>query len=271
MAKKRGKLSAEEEQYIMNNAGVKTLEEIADALNRTINPVKNFCKKNHLTYEGLSEDEYDDALLTSRLKTKPYWNEVSQQFTDEELAYFVSSWILLMKQFKEDVLYTEELQIKQWITLEIMGNRVMKERRSAHQGIERLETRINDQYQLEPEDRNQEQLMHWETEISMLRNSLSAYTTEHTKILDKVKDITKELKGARSDRIKTIEDSKSSFSGFLKALENKDIRQKVGEDIEIMRMAKDAAAERLAEYHTYSDGYVDQPLLTPETVREDEE
>ena len=101
----------------------------------------------------------------------------------------------------------------------------------------------------------------------MLRNSLSSHTTEHSKILDNVKQITKELKGARSDRIKTIEDSKSSFAGFLKSLEEKEVRNRVGEDIEIMRMAKDQSKKNLAEYHKYADGYVDQPLLTPETVK----
>lgn len=270
MSKKRGRLSTEEEQYIMNSINIQSIEDIAATLGRTEKTIEAFCKKHQLTYGSMSEAEYDDAILKARLKSRPYWGEVTQQFTDAELEYFIENWVLLIKQFREDVLYTEELQMKQWITLEIMGNRVMKDRRHAQENIDRLEGLLHNEYAIPHGERNADRIMHLETELSMVRNSLSAHTTEHSKILDRVKDITKDLKGARADRIKTIEDSKQSFSAFLKSLEDESLRARVGEDIEIMRLAKNKAKERLAEYHTYADGYVDQPLLTPETAKEDE-
>jgi hypothetical protein len=34
-----------------------------------------------------------------------------------------------------------------------------------------------------------------------------------------------------------------------------------------MRLAMQKEKERLADYHEFADGTVDQPLLTPETVK----
>ena len=56
----------------------------------------------------------------------------------------------------------------------------------------------------------------------------------------------------------------------MKSLEDETIRARVGEDIEIMRLAKERAKKDLSEYHTFSDNFVDQPLLTPETVKEED-
>jgi len=38
--------------------------------------------------------------------------------------------------------------------------------------------------------------------------------------------------------------------------------------MEKMRAAMNKEKERLLEYHTYEDGTVDQPFLTPDTVKD---
>jgi len=38
--------------------------------------------------------------------------------------------------------------------------------------------------------------------------------------------------------------------------------------MEKMRLAMEKEKERLSEYNQYEDGAVDQPFLTPETVKE---
>ena len=52
-------------------------------------------------------------------------------------------------------------------------------------------------------------------------------------------------------------------------LEDEEIREKKGREMEIMAMAVDKNKELLSEYHTYQDDGVDMPLLTPETVNKD--
>jgi hypothetical protein len=63
-----------------------------------------------------------------------------------------------------------------------------------------------------------------------------------------------------------IENSKMSFLGWLKALQEEEVRQQEGEDMELMRAAVVVETERLSKSHKYVDDSVDQPLLTPENV-----
>lgn len=270
MPRKRGKLSTREEDFIKDNAGKMSLGDIAVAINRTEETIEKYCNEHKLTYRGMSEEVYDDTLLRAKLEERPYWHEVKKQFTDDELEYFAVTWCKIMKQFREDILYTEELQAKQWITLEIMANKVMCDRMGTTRQIERIENMLAPLYDMPEELRDAVVISQLEQELGMLRNSQGSYTTEHGKILDKIEKIQRDLKAARADRVKKIEDSKTSFTGFIRALEDEALRQRIGEDVEINKMAKDQAIKRLSQYHKYEDGQVDQPFLTPETIIEEE-
>lgn len=269
MTRKRGKLSTKEEEHIKKAIeGGLTFDTIAVQLNRTAQTIERYCNDNNLTYSGMSEDIYDETILRARLEERPYWLEVKMQFSERELDYFAITWIRIMKQFREDILYAEEMQLKQWITLEIMANKVMRDRLGTQGQITRLEETLAREYALDEEVRDATIIAQYEQEIAMLRNSQGSYTTEHSKILDRIEKIQKDLKAARSDRVKRVEDSKTSFAGFLKALEDEDLRKKIGEDIEINKMAKDKAIEHLSEYHKYDDGQIDQPFLNCDTAKD---
>lgn len=268
MARKRGALSTEEERLIRENIEKgRDFEEIGIMLNRTPQTIKKYCDKEKLTYAGMSEDVYDDTLLRVKLEERPYWKQVQQQFNDEELEYFVKTWVNMIKQFREDILYSEELQVKQWITLEIMANKVMKDRKAAEAQADRLEADLELQRALPEELREVDLIIGLEKEIAMARSAQGSFTTEFVKIIDKTERTQRDLRAVRADRVKKIEDSKTSFSGFLKSLEDENIRARLGEDLEINRMGKDEAKKRLSEWHKYEDGQVDQPFLTPETAK----
>ena len=49
-------------------------------------------------------------------------------------------------------------------------------------------------------------------------------------------------------------------------LEDEEIREKEGRQMEILNMATDKSREKLGEYHTYQDDAVDKPFLTPDNV-----
>jgi hypothetical protein len=78
----------------------------------------------------------------------------------------------------------------------------------------------------------------------------------------------KELKGTRDQRVKVLENSRQSFLGFLRLLAEDDRRREIGDEAGMMVAATEVAAERLRQPHTYADGATDQPILTPEDVRE---
>ena len=109
-------------------------------------------------------------------------------------------------------------------------------------------------------------LTNLETQLSFARNSISSYTNEYTKLLNEQQKISKDLKATREQRIKRIEDGKSSWVGLIRMLEDEEIRENEGRRMEILNMATEKSKEKLLEYHTYADDIVDKPFLIPDDV-----
>jgi len=79
----------------------------------------------------------------------------------------------------------------------------------------------------------------------------------------------REMKGTREQRIKRLEDSKQSFTSWVaQLLQNPDLMKQYGVEMEKMRMAMFKERDRLSELHKYEDGQVDQPFLTPDTIKD---
>ena len=268
MPRKKGALSLKEQDFIRDNIDRHSAADIAVRLNRTEATIKKYCSENNLTYKGMSDDVYDDTLIRAKLESKPFWGEIKAQFDDEDLEFFVAMWISIMKQFKENLLPSEETQLVTLISLHILANDVLHNRQQAKIQLNAMEDRLNAEYNVSEELRDADIIMRLEQELSMLRNSMSSFSTEYTKLLDRIEKNQKELRADRAARVKVVEDSKSSFAGFVKHLKDDDFRKKLGEELEINKLAQEAAIKRLSEYHTYEDGQVDQPWLTTDTAKD---
>jgi hypothetical protein len=267
--RKRGQLSLEEEQYIRDHVGSLPVKQIAENLNRTIKPVERYISESKIGLKSKDEQE-NDTTLRQKLHLKTFWIEITKQFDKStgELQYFEDTWIGLVKQFREDVLPAEELQIKQFITIDILINRSMKERKRHISDTEKLQEQVDNEYKLSEDARDVPKLINLETQLSFARNSIANYTNEYTKLLNEQQKISKDLKATREQRIKRIEDGKSSWIGLIRMLEDEEIREKEGRQMEIMSMAVDKNRKLISDYHDYADDTVDSPLLTPETVLE---
>jgi len=266
MSKKRGALSTEEMQFIRDNIQGMSIDLIAASLNRTQKPIERFITDNNLSFDP--EENKTDEVLRIKLHAKTFWQEIERQFSEDtgELSYFENTWIGLVKQFREDVLPAEELQIKQYITIDILINRSMKERKRHIQETERLQREVDSIYSQPESQRDAPRLANLETQLNFARNSIASYTNEYTKLLSEQQKIGKDLKATREQRIKRIEDGKSSWVGLIRMLEDELIREKEGKEMTILEMATRKAKEKLSENHQYEDGVVDQPFLTPESV-----
>lgn len=264
MNKKRGQLSLDEEKYIKDNINNLPIKDIANHLNRTEAPILRFVEENRL----MAPDKSENDILRTKLHCKTFWSEITKQFDAEsgELSYFEDTWVNLLKQFREDVLPAEELQIKQFITIDILINRSMKERKRHISETEKLQRMIDAEYAKSETDRDIPKLANLETQISFARNSIANYTNEYTKLLAEQQKISKDLKATREQRIKRIEDGKSSWAGLIKMLEDETIREKEGREMEILAMAAEKAKKELSQLHSYQDNTLDQPFLTPETI-----
>jgi hypothetical protein len=266
--KKRGQLSLDEEKYIRDNFSSKTVQEIAADLNRNVDPVQRYINENNLLMVSSSEEFKNNQLLRHKLYTKTFWSEIKRQFDEDtgELQYFEDTWIGLIKQFREDVLPAEELQIKQFITIDILINRSMKERKRHIAETDKLQKMVDKEYDKLEDQRDIPKLANLETQLSFARNSIANYTNEYTKLLNEQQKISKDLKATREQRIKRIEDGKSSWIGLIRMLEDETIREKEGREMEILSLATIKYKNKLSEYHTFQDQTLDKPFLTPDTV-----
>jgi hypothetical protein len=263
--KKRGQLSLDEEKFIRDNFTSLSIQEIADALNRNKDPIKKYIEQNQLVS---NEESQTYETLKLKLHSKTFWQEIKRQFDVEtgELEYFENTWINLIKQFREDVLPAEELQIKQFITIDILINRSMKERKRHIAETDKLQKQVDAEYEKVEIDRDIPKLANLETQLSFARNSIANYTNEYTKLLNEQQKISKDLKATREQRIKRIEDGKSSWIGLIRMLEDEQIREKEGREMEILSLAAQQSRTTLESYHQYQDNIIDKPFLTPDSV-----
>ena len=269
--RKRGQLSLDEMQFIRDNFTTLSVKEISEQLNRSEKPIQRYVIENRLL--DSPEEKNEDQNLRQKLHSKTFWPEIKRQFDTEtgELQYFEDTWVGLIKQFREDVLPAEELQIKQFITIDILINRSMKERKRHIEETQKLQRLVDKEYDKPEDTRDIPKLSNLETQLNFARNSISNYTNEYTKLLGEQQKISKDLKATREQRIKRIEDGKSSWAGLIRMLEDETIREKQGREMEILALATDKFLDAMSEYHEYQDGEVDKPFLTPETVLKEDQ
>lgn len=272
MPRKKGQLSLSEIQYIKQNYKTQDINDIAEHLNRSVKPIEKIISQEQATV-GEVDEQQDVEHLRIRLKQKTFWSEITKQFDamSGELQYFENTWVGLIKQFREDVLPAEELQIKQFITIDILINRSMKERKRHIEETEKLQRQVDLEYKLPEEDRDTARLANLETQLSFARNSIASYTNEYTKLLSEQQKISKDLKATREQRIKRIEDGKSSWTGLLRMLEDEDIREKEGRQLEILKLSKAKFQQNLYNLHKYQDGELDRPIMNDISVQLDQD
>ena len=144
----------------------------------------------------------------------------------------------------------------------------MKERKRHITETDKLQKLVDAEYDKPENQRDIPRLANLETQLSFARNSIANYTNEYTKLLNEQQKISKDLKATREQRIKRIEDGKSSWVGLIRMLEDEQIREKEGKEMQILTMAANKFKNTLQEYHEYQDGSVDRPFLTPDSVEE---
>jgi hypothetical protein len=146
----------------------------------------------------------------------------------------------------------------------------MKERKRHIEETERLQELVNKEYDKPDDQRDIAKLSNLETQLGFARNSLANYTNEYTKLLGEQQKIGKDLKATREQRIKRIEEGKSSWTALIRMLEDEEVREREGREAELIKLATDKAKETLYDYHQYADKKLDKPFLTPESVLQDE-
>lgn len=263
--RKRGKLSMEEMNFLRRNCLEMSVEEMAKAINRTEKPVRRFLEEENLRQRGMSDDEH----LLLKLRDRYYYKELKKQFSVGEMEFFEHQWIDYFKQFGEDVIHSEEMQIIEVTRTEILINRGMVDRQEILTRIERLEEMINEEMDKPDDTRDTILLGQLETQLGAAIGSKSAYIQEHEKLLTKKEKSIRDLKGTRDQRKKNADDAKVNFSSWLRQLQEEDNIKDAEFEMEIHRIAADKSRKELSKFHAYEDGEVDRPLFNAETVEDE--
>jgi len=207
--------------------------------------------------------------LLMELRGKLYYNDLKRQFTSREIHYYENKWVELIQQFRGDILPSEEMQLRQYITVDILINQVLELRRSHQQKADEVQGNLDLEEAKPPGVRDESIVDQLSQQLIYLQNSVSTHGPEYKSLLDKQRAINKDLKANRDDRIKRVEDSKESWAGLIKSLDDEEQQKRMGNDMEIMRLAKNKSRDAMAEWHTYDDGVVDQPFLNADTVKDE--
>jgi len=260
---RKGRLSKNETSFIEANVNTMSAEDIAEELNRDPVSIKTFIKRKLKL--GLSSEEE----VAYTLEDRPYWSELKQQFTESELELVKYHWGRIIGQFKDDVFPTEELQVVDVIKLEMLMNRALKQNKDNIDQINTMERFITKERSLDAEMQDRDYLMNLERQIATLRAAQESLNRDYRDLQTKKNSMLKEMKATREQRIRRLEDSRETFTGWVAHLiQNPEIMQAYGLEMEKMRLAMVKEQERLSNYHKYDDGLVDQPFLTPETAKD---
>lgn len=261
---KSGPWSKAEKQYISDQAGKIPPETIAEKLKRNVKAVSDYMTKQGLMKYYYQKDLEEDHLKNVR-KSK-IWETLKSQFTDEELNSFEYHWQNIVRQFRDNIWHTEEIQIVDVIKLQIMMDRNQTKQKQAHDLIESLRAKIEAERKKVPVD--EKVIDGLNRDLAACFSGVEALDKDHIMFLKEKNAGLQKLKATRDQRLEQIDNNKESLVGWVKSLyQDPKLRYELGIRMEKNRLAAKEEYKRLSEYHTYLDGAVDKPILNHETVQ----
>ena len=269
---KMGRISKGEEKFIRENLNL-GFEELATELDREPESVLSFIKKKVAKGDFVCPQWMEPADSEEKaqfdLTFRPYWNELKLQFTEGELELFKYHWARIISQFRDDVIPTEELQVVDLIKLELLMNRSLKYNKENIEQIAQFNELLRQLRAADVDQQDRDEIFYIERQTASLKASQESLNKDYRELQTKKNSMLKEMKATREQRVKRLEDSKQSFVGWLAYLvSNPDVARGYGSEMEKMRLAMDHQKEKLSQYHQFQDGLVDQPFLTPDTVKD---
>ena len=262
----RGPLSDEVKRWIVEKASELTVEEIADQLGVRVGRVTDVLDAANTIIQDKNFKWRD------RLRRSQVWKHIKEEFTTQELAYFTDKYVVLMEQFKEDVLPTEEQQVIGLIRVEIMQHRNMSSRMQLGNANARIQGMIDDLLRnvngnmaaLEEDDRDR--IIELQNQQTTLENSQNLKTKEFLELGKEHSSLTEKLKASRAQRINSASTDKLTWPELIKQLMDRDIQDTESRKFELQRIAKEKELERLTKPHKFMDGKVDLPILYSESI-----
>lgn len=291
-ALKGGRFSMEERATIESYAASLTPEEIGEELERDPKSIRKYIvEKLGLTpVEAMRipspitppdsppqvvrrPEPVERAAISSEFRRTELWKRLSDGFEPDELKYLEERYIVMVTQF-EDVVATEETQILQAIKLEILMDRNLAQRKKALQSIriiEEAQAELLEDYCPGGSRSNLtkeqiQELLNVETQLNAARSDEQSRTAEYDKLGAQHEKLMKALKATRDQRLDKVKTNKDGFLDVIRMLQEKDLQEIEGRQMELMKLASEKELVRLGRPIVYDDGNQDNPILCPETV-----
>lgn len=272
---KGGRITKEEREFILGNARVLSPAEIGRRLGRAPDKVQTFQEENLPLYEQERREAGEDVVqkdIRQDLKKSQAWQRLKQELLADELKYFEEQYVKLKAAFREEMTAADETQLFQTIKLDIVLAGKMSARASILRNRERTESILNELmdaydgrlHNMEPEDR--EHYVKLQDQLTLLRADEKVITDEIPKLQAQCNRLFESLKATREQRLKTVEAVGTNFLSVIKDLEKRERQEQEGRLMELMRVAGEREYNRLGTLHEYSDGTVDRPILSADTV-----
>ena len=265
---KTGRLSVEDIAYIGANSH-KPLEELAEELQRTPEIVGKYIRLNagERTKDAFGSDE-----IQLDITKLPFWTDIIVQFNPDEQNKIMFDWNKMVDQFMGDVMYSEQLQIIDLIKFDVLMNRLLSEKQDIVKQIKRLEELVESEMGKDLDERDTMEIINMEQSIANLRAGQEVGTKQYKDLNVEKTKLFKDLKGTRDQRLKVLENTKENFPQWLqKLMKDRHMQKTLGTRLAKISLAKEQERKRLSEYHTYEDGVIDRPFLTPDVVLEKDE
>lgn len=264
---KRGKLSADETQFIRDHLNTMTDEEIGDTLKRSPGLIAS--KRGQ---EPSAAKQEDRNPIVAELHGQHFWGDIKKVLLPDEIVFFEQEWAKHIHQFQtNEILATDEGMIRDLLIEDIMYLRALKKRRRNMVEISELERQLEVGRARPRESRNEEMEASLNTQIQALNSTLPNLTTEQLKHAERKDAKLSQLKATRSARFKQAQESRQNFFELMKQLDERTSREKEGRWVELMRQGGEKVRCDWEELSEYADGTVDRPLLTPEAVLKEDE
>ncbi len=271
--RKRGLMSKQEIEFIKSQMAHMSVDAIAEKLKRTPMTVQSWVEKiiNEPTPPTAAEQE--KGSIKAELRGSQKWLRLKQEFSAEELKFFEEEYISIMRQFKGNVLHTEEAQIFDCVKLEILKSRNMVARRQAREEIDEMEMKQIEflagflDGKLGMSEKDKTEAFDLENRIQVAKSREEAKTHEWDKLQQRVEKIRSALMSNRDQRIKEIEDKSDNLLGVIRQLQNRDVQERKSRELQLGRMAGVKEHERLGESIQYDDGTWDSPILSVDTFK----
>lgn len=292
---KRNFLKPQELEYIRQNCLNKTDEEMSQYLKRDIRTIASARKKlgikktrggkvevyetanssNNIALQAsqkLTEEQRKEFFKTQLTNTM-YYQNLKDQFTKEEIDFYLEEWSSLCVQF-EDIVATEKRQIDELIKAEIMGNRILRNVKITEEQINMLIEEVellrkaND---MEDDEQAQERDIQLMNMIRTFAAQSQIMSNDYQKNVSLKNNLLSELNARRRDRVDQITKRGTTFLGLVESLRDREVRENQGRHMELVRMAKEKKRSEWRNPITFADGTQDCVLMDEHSIIKEKE